>query len=57
MRLTDISIRTLAPPECGEKIYYDDILTGFAVRISEGGTRSYILTHGVRRLARWSARQ
>jgi hypothetical protein len=49
MRLTDISIRTLAPPPRGEKIYYDDTLTGFGVRVSEGGTRSYVLTHGVQR--------
>ena len=38
MRLTDISIRTLAPPQSGEKIYYDDTLTGFGVRVRRTGS-------------------
>jgi integrase len=46
MRLTDISIRALAAPEKGEKIYYDDGLSGFGVRVSEGGTKSFVLQHG-----------
>jgi site-specific recombinase XerD len=49
MRLTDISIRSLKSPERGEKIYYDDTLTGFGIRVSEGGTKSFVLTHGIRR--------
>jgi integrase len=49
MRLTDISIRALKAPSEGTAIFYDDSLSGFGVRISEGGTRSFILTHGRRR--------
>lgn len=49
MRLTDISIRALKTPTEGAAIFYDDSLAGFGVRISEGGTKSYILTHGRRR--------
>lgn len=49
MRLTDLSIKSLKPPEKGEQIHYDETLTGFGVRVSEGGTKSYILTHGRRR--------
>ena len=49
MRLTDISIRALKTPNEGAAIFYDDILTGFGVRVSEGGTKSFILTHGRRR--------
>ncbi len=49
MRLTDISIRALKSKNQGAAIFYDDILTGFGVRVSEGGTKSYILTHGRRR--------
>ena len=49
MRLTDISIKALKPPPKGEQIYYDDTLTGFGVRVSEGGTKSYVLTHGTLR--------
>lgn len=36
-------------PRAGAVIYYDDQLAGFGIRISEGGTKSYVLTHGPRR--------
>ncbi|HEY2034934.1 MAG TPA: tyrosine-type recombinase/integrase [Rhizomicrobium sp.] len=49
MRLSDIAIKALKAPKKGAAIYYDDLLTGFGVRVSEGGTKSFILTHGVRR--------
>ena len=49
MRLTDISIRALKAPENGAVIHYDDNLPGFGVRVSEGGTKSFVLTHGSRR--------
>jgi len=49
MKLTDLTIRTLRAPRAGAVIYYDDHLTGFGIRVSEGGTKSYILTHGPRR--------
>jgi integrase len=49
MRLTDISIKALKPNGQGASIYYDDTITGFGVRVSAGGTKSYILTHGARR--------
>jgi Arm DNA-binding domain len=49
MRLSDISIRALKSPSKGAEIHYDDTLSGFGVRISEGGTKSFILTHGARR--------
>jgi integrase len=46
MRLTDLSIKTLEAPEKGAIVYPDSVLTGFGVRISEGGTKSFVLTHG-----------
>lgn len=49
MRLTDVSIKTLKPQDEGIAIFYDDTLPGFGVRVSAGGTKSYILTHGARR--------
>ncbi len=49
MRLTDISIKALKTPSEGAALFYDDLLSGFGVRVSEGGTKSYILTHGRRR--------
>lgn len=49
MRLTDLSIKTLKAPPSGVVIYSDSTLTGFGVRVSTGGTKSFVLTHGVRR--------
>ena len=49
MRLTDIAIRALKLPEKGVVYYTDDTLIGFGVRVSEGGTKSFVLTHGPRR--------
>ncbi len=49
MRLTDITIRTLKSPAAGAVIFYDDSISGFGIRVSEGGTKSFILTHGKRR--------
>ncbi|HEY7978080.1 MAG TPA: integrase family protein, partial [Rhizomicrobium sp.] len=49
MRLTDMSIRALETPQKGAVIFGDDLVPGFGVRVSEGGTKSFVLTHGVRR--------
>ena len=49
MRLTDITIRNLKPPERGQKIYRDDTLKGFGVRCSSGGAKTYVLMHGANR--------
>ena len=49
MRLTDISIKALNAPETGVIVHADDVLSGFGVRVSSGGTKSFVLTHGPRR--------
>jgi integrase len=49
MRLTDITIRSLKAPPSGAVIFYDEVVAGFGIRVSEGGTKSFILTHGPRR--------
>ena len=49
MRLTDITIRALKAPTEGAIIYCDDLIPGFGIRVSEGGTKSFVLTHGPRR--------
>lgn len=49
MRLTDLAIKALKTPAKGVIYVTDDSLTGFGVRVSEGGTKSYVLTHGVLR--------
>ena len=49
MRLTDITIRSLKAPDQGAIIIRDDLIPGFGIRVSEGGTKSFVLTHGPRR--------
>lgn len=46
LRLTDIVVRSLPPPERGAKVYPDDQIDGFGVRVSQGGTKAFVLTHG-----------
>ncbi|MEJ0019683.1 MAG: tyrosine-type recombinase/integrase [Acetobacteraceae bacterium] len=47
--MTDIVVSNLAPPEKGQKIYRDDTLKGFCVRVSQGGTKTFVLVHGADR--------
>ena len=49
MRLTDLSIRALQGPERGQKTYTDDTLPGFGVRVSQGGTKTFVLVRGATR--------
>ena len=49
MRLTDLMIRTLPVPAKGQKTYYDDTLTSFGCRVSQGGARSFVVQHGAER--------
>ncbi len=49
MKLTDISVRALKAPERGQRIYRDDTLRGFGIRVSQGGAKTYVLMHGKRR--------
>ena len=48
-------IKDLPAPERGSKIYYDGDPTGFAVRVTAGGVRTFVMsytvrTNGIRRL-------
>jgi integrase len=47
--LTEITLRNLKAPERGQKTYTDDSLTGFGVRVSQGGTKTFTLVYGVNR--------
>lgn len=71
MRLTDLQIRKLKSPKSGQKTYFDDTLSGFGVRVSQGGTKSFVVLLGKSRKrktigrypefslqkARWEARR
>lgn len=49
MRLTDLQIKRLQPPEKGQKTVFDEALPGFGVRISQGGSKSFIVMYGAKR--------
>ena len=49
IQLTDLSIRSLKPPEQGQTTYWDTSLKGFGCRTSQGGTRSFVLMYGANR--------
>jgi integrase len=49
MRLTDATVKSLPAPQSGAKIYVCDQLEGFGVRVSQGGTKSFVLTYGKHR--------
>lgn len=49
MSLTDAQIKRLKPPAKGQKTYYDDALRGFGVRVSQGGTKTFVVLYGPQR--------
>ncbi len=52
MRLTDLQIRQLKlPPEAKakQKTFFDDTMKGFGVRVSVGGSKTFVLMYGKRR--------
>jgi integrase len=42
-RLTDVLVRNLPPPDKGQQIVFDTSLPSFGVRVSQGGTKSWIV--------------
>ena len=52
MRITQRQIRSLQPPEKGNKVFYDDDVTGFGVRITAAGAISFVLRYVVNRQER-----
>jgi integrase len=49
VRLSDQTIRSLPLPEKGQKTHWDSTLRGFGCRVSQGGTRSFVLQIGKER--------
>jgi integrase len=47
--LTDISVRKLSPPVKGQQLHVDGTIPGLFLRISPGGTRTFVLVFGQRR--------
>ena len=46
--LTNLSIKKLKPPEKGQVTVWDKTLSGFGVRCSQGGTKTFVLQYGPR---------
>ena len=47
--LTEITLKSLATPAKGQVTYWDESTSGFGVRVSQGGTKSFVVVHGVNR--------
>ena len=52
VRITQRTIGALSPPEKGNRIIYDDDLTGFGVRITAAGSIGFVLRYVVDRRER-----
>jgi len=49
MRLTDLQIKKLPVPSSGQKTFDDAALPGFGVRVSQGGSKSFVVMYGEKR--------
>jgi integrase len=46
MHLSDTTIRALKAPATGQKYYFDDSVKGFCCRVSQGGTKVFVVVYG-----------
>jgi integrase len=44
-RLTDRAVKSLPAPNTGNRIYYDDLVRGFGIRVTKAGARSFVLDY------------
>jgi integrase len=44
-RLTDRAVKSLPAPQAGNKVYYDDLVRGFGLRVTTAGARSFVLDY------------
>lgn len=47
--LTDLSIKAITPPAKGQTTYWDSGTPGFGLRISQGGTKTFVVVYGTER--------
>ena len=48
LNLTDLTVKNLRVPDSGQVAYWDANLPGFGIRVSTGGTKSFVLMVGDR---------
>lgn len=55
LTLTDLAIQKIKPPESGQAAYWDTALKGFGLRVSQGGTKTFVVNHQgtLKTLGRW----
>jgi integrase len=46
IHLSDVGLRSLPPPAKGQRSYWDAKLPTFGVRVSQGGTKTFVLNRG-----------
>ena len=51
-RLTDLLIKQMETPKSGQITYFDQALPGFGLRVSQGGSKSFVLVFGPNRALR-----
>lgn len=49
MRLTELVVERLRPPEQGQKTYFDDVVKGLGLRVSQGGSKTFVVMYGEKR--------
>ena len=49
LRFTDLAIKALKPPEKGLTTRWDEALTGFGIRVSQTGTKTFFVMYGTNR--------
>jgi Arm DNA-binding domain len=50
VRLNDLSVRSLKAPEKGQRDYWDQTLPSFGCRVSQGGSKTFLLKRDNRRI-------
>jgi integrase len=52
MSLTDLQIKRMKAPDKGQQTYFDDAVRGFGVRVSQGGSKTFVVLLGKARKRR-----
>ena len=53
MKLTDAAVSRLKPPDKGQKDHWDTLTPGFGIRISHGGTRTWLVQARILKNGEW----
>jgi integrase len=51
--LTDLTVRAIKPPANGQEAHWDEKLKGFGLRVSQGGSKTWVITYRHNGRMRW----